>query len=140
MNSTQTASEPASMRLFIVEDSSAVLERILRSIADVPNVSVVGSAMDVAHAIVGLDELHPDALLLDLHLPGGSGLDVLRTVRPSHPDMQVLVFTNFAAEPYRRAAMAAGADEFIDKNADFPKVREILARWSAAPRPQAQAR
>jgi DNA-binding NarL/FixJ family response regulator len=139
MNSTQAAPQPASMRLFIVEDSSAVLERILRSIADVPNVSVVGSAMDVAHAIVGLDELHPDALILDLHLPGGSGLDVLRSVRPSNPDMQVLVFTNFAAEPYRRAAMDAGADEFIDKNADFPKVREILARWSAAPRPQAQA-
>jgi DNA-binding NarL/FixJ family response regulator len=125
------------MKVFIVEDSEALLQRILRSIADVPDISVVGSAPDVARALAGLEEHHPDALILDLHLPGGSGLDVLKSARPGHPGMHVMVFTNFAAEPYRRAAMDAGADEFLDKNADFPKVREILARWSAAPRASA---
>ena len=122
------------IRLFIVEDSKAILDRLLRSIADLPDVDVVGSALDVAPAIAGVNEKHPDALILDLHLPSGNGLEVLRAVRKSQPDMNVMVFTNFGDDAYRSAAMAAGAQEFLDKNADFPKVREILARWADAHR------
>jgi DNA-binding NarL/FixJ family response regulator len=117
------------IRLFIVEDSSAILQRLVRSISDLPGVDYVGSAEDVAPAIAGLEKIQPDALILDLQLPSGNGLDVLRAVRKSHPDMRVLVFTNFAEDAYRDAAMKAGAQEFLDKNADFPKVRDILARW-----------
>lgn len=120
------------IRLFIVEDSSAILERLMRSIADLPGVDVVGSALDVAPAIAGLEEKHPDALILDLQLPSGNGLEVLRAVRKSQPNIQVMVFTNFAEDAYRELAMKAGAQEFLDKNADFPRVREILARWAAA--------
>src|SRR4029079_12918712 len=117
------------LRLFIVADSSAILQRLVRSISDLPGVDYVGSAEDVAPAIAGLEKIQPDALILDLQLPSGNGLDVLRAVRKSHPDMRVLVFTNFAEDAYRDAAMKAGAQEFLDKNADFPKVRDILARW-----------
>ena len=121
-------------RLFIVEDSRAILERLVRSISDLPDVDVVGSALDVAPAIAGVNAQQPDALILDLNLPSGTGLDVLRAVRKSSPCMQVMVFTNFVEEAYRDAAMAAGAQEFLDKNADFPRVCEILARWAHAHR------
>ncbi|MND01039.1 hypothetical protein D3C83_198670 [compost metagenome] len=43
--------------------------------------------------------------------------------------MRVIVMTNFAAEPYRKAAMAAGAEIFLDKSADFGRVRDILTGW-----------
>ena len=119
------------IKLFIVEDSQPILERLLRSISGLEGVELVGSAVDVAPAIAGVAQTHPDALILDLHLPSGNGLDVLRAVRALEPAMQVLVFTNFAADAYRSAAMAMGANEFLDKNADFPKVREILARWAS---------
>jgi ActR/RegA family two-component response regulator len=122
------------IRLFIVEDSSAILQRLLRSISDLPDVDFVGSAEDVAPAIAGVEKTHPDALILDLQLRSGNGLDVLRAVRQSQPDMQVVVFTNFAEDAYRDAAMKAGAQEFLDKNADFPKVRDILTRWVDARR------
>ena len=117
-------------RLFIVEDSRPILDRLVRSISDLREVDVVGSALDVAPAIAGVNETHPDALILDLHLPSGNGLDVLRAVRRQHPEMQVMVFTNFAADAYREAAMGLGAQEFLDKGNEFPKVREILARWA----------
>jgi DNA-binding NarL/FixJ family response regulator len=120
------------IRLFIVEDSSAILQRLMRSISDLPGIDVVGSAEDVGPAIAGLEKTHPDALILDLQLPGGNGLEVLRAVRQSQPDMRVMVFTNFAEDAYRDAAMKAGAQEFLDKNADFPKVRDILTRWADA--------
>ena len=120
------------IRLFIVEDSRAILQRLVRSISDMSEVDFVGSAEDVGSAIAGVEEKHPDALILDLQLPSGTGLDVLRAVRGLLPSMQVMVFTNFGEDAYREAAMKAGAQEFLDKNADFPKVRDILARWAHA--------
>ncbi len=129
---TATQNPQGTMKLFIVEDSVQILERLVRSIADVPGLSIIGAAVDVVPAIAALNEKKPDALILDLQLPGGNGLEVLRAVRRTQPGLQVLVFTNFSDEPYRRAAIEAGANEFLDKNADFPRVREILARWCAS--------
>ena len=117
------------MNLFIVEDSIAVREHLVRTIADLPGLDIVGTAEDVSAAITGLTAAPPDALILDLQLPSGSGLQVLRAVRERLPLLRVIVMTNFAAEPYRKAAMAAGAEVFLDKSAEFGRVRDILSGW-----------
>jgi DNA-binding NarL/FixJ family response regulator len=117
------------INLFIVEDSIPVRERLVRSLATLPGLDIVGTAEDVASAISTLPGRSPDALILDLQLPGGSGLEVLRAVRQRLPKMRVIVMTNFAAEPYRKAALAAGAEVFLDKSADFGRVRDILSGW-----------
>ncbi|MBL0140650.1 MAG: response regulator transcription factor [Betaproteobacteria bacterium] len=117
------------MNLFIVEDSIPVRERLVRTIEDLPGLDIVGTAEDVPAAIDGLTSSPPDALILDLQLPSGSGLQVLRAVRTRLPHMRVIVMTNFAAEPYRKAAMAAGAEIFLDKSAEFGRVRGILSGW-----------
>lgn len=115
--------------LFIVEDSIPVRDRLVRTIEDLPGLDIVGTAEDVPAAIAGLTSSPPDALILDLQLPSGSGLQVLRAVRESLPRMRVIVMTNFAAEPYRKAALAAGAEVFLDKSAEFNRVRDILSVW-----------
>jgi DNA-binding NarL/FixJ family response regulator len=117
------------MDLFIVEDSIPVRERLLRTLEGMVGLDVVGTAEDVPAAIDGLTSCPPDALILDLQLPSGSGLQVLRAVRQKLPNMRVIVMTNFAAEPYRKAAMAAGAEIFLDKSAEFGRVRDILSGW-----------
>jgi len=88
-----------------------------------------GPPEDGPKAIAGLPSRPTDALILDLQLPSGSGLQVLRAVRERLPHMRVIVMTNFAAEPYRKAAMAAGAEIFLDKSAEFGRVRDILSGW-----------
>lgn len=117
------------MNLFIVEDSIPVRERLVRTIEDLPGLAIVGTAEDVPAAIEGLTSFPPDALILDLQLPSGSGLQVLRAIRERLPRLRVIVMTNFAAEPYRRASLAAGAEVFLDKSADFDRVRDILSGW-----------
>lgn len=117
------------MDLFIVEDSIPVRERLLRTLEGMVGLDIVGTAEDVPAAIDGLTSCPPDALILDLQLPSGSGLQVLRAVRQKLPNMRVIVMTNFAAEPYRKAAMAAGAEIFLDKSAEFGRVRDILSGW-----------
>ena len=117
------------MDLFIVEDSIPVRERLVRTLEGLEGLDIVGTAEDVLSAIAGLENNPPDALILDLQLPSGSGLQVLRAVREKLPAMRVIVMTNFAAEPYRKAAMAAGAEIFLDKSAEFGRVRDILREW-----------
>ena len=117
------------MDLFIVEDSIPVRERLLRTLEGMAGLDIVGTAEDVPAAIDGLTSCPPDALILDLQLPSGSGLQVLRAVRQKLPNMRVIVMTNFTAEPYRKAAMAAGAEIFLDKSAEFGRVRDILSGW-----------
>jgi DNA-binding NarL/FixJ family response regulator len=65
-------------------------------------------------------------VILDLQLEDGSGLDVLKAVHPSASALHVAVLTNYATDQHRRACMDAGAEYFLDKSSDFPRIREIV--------------
>lgn len=114
------------MKVFIVDDSSAIVARLADLLQEVRGVELVGRAGDVAEAVRGIRIMNPDALILDLQMPGGSGLDVLRAVRIDHPYLQVVICTNYAYAKYREECMSAGANFFLDKTAEFEKIPEIL--------------
>lgn len=114
------------MRVFIIDDSKIVVERLADLLKDVSGVKVVGQAGNALEAVLSIQETNPDAVILDLQMPGGSGLDVLRAIRRGHPRLQVLICTNFAYPQYRDKCMAAGANYFLDKSADFDKIPPIL--------------
>jgi DNA-binding NarL/FixJ family response regulator len=114
------------MKVFIADDSRVVVERLTGLLEEVPGAQLVGQAGDVRGAVNGIQKMRPDALILDLHMPGGSGLDVLRAIRTAHPDLFVLICTNFPYPEYREECLAAGANLFLDKSADFDKIPSIL--------------
>lgn len=114
------------MRVFITDDSKIVVERLADLLKDVSGVKVVGQAGNALDAVLSIQETNPDAVILDLQMPGGSGLDVLRAIRRGHPRLHVLICTNFAYPQYRDKCMAAGANYFLDKSADFDKIPAIL--------------
>ena len=114
------------MRVFIVDDSRVVVERLADLLNDVPGVELVGRANDVPAAIHSIPESNPDAIILDLQMPGGSGLEVLRSIRLSRPSLWVLVCTNYPYPQYREECISAGADYFLDKSAEFEKIPGIL--------------
>ena len=114
------------MKVFIADDSTAVLERLGDLLKEVPGVQLVGRASDVPQAIRSILKMNPDAVILDLQMPGGSGLDVLRAIRPTHPSLCVLVCTNFPYPQYREECIAAGANFFLDKSAEFDRIPSIF--------------
>jgi len=114
------------MRVFIVDDSKAFVERLADLLDEVPGVELAGRANDVPGAIHSILKTNPDAIILDLQMPGGSGLEVLRTVRQSHSSLWVLVCTNYPYSQYREECLAAGANYFLDKSAEFEKIPDIL--------------
>jgi len=114
------------MRVFIADDSMVVAERLADLLRGVPGVELVGRAGDVPEAVRSIRQLRPDAVILDLEMPGGTGLDVLRAVRPDHPGLQVLICTNFPYPQYREASFNTGANFFLDKSKEFEKIPAIL--------------
>jgi DNA-binding NarL/FixJ family response regulator len=121
------------MKIFVVEDAPAVRTRLVAMLGTVSGVEVVGEADSVQGAIDGVLSTAADALLLDLQLTDGNGLDVLAAIKPQRPGMHVIVLSNFATPQYRQASLAAGADVFLDKSQEFGRVPEILRGWLVAP-------
>lgn len=114
------------MRVFITDDSKIVVERMTDLLKDVSGVEVVGQAGNALDAVLSIKETNPDAVILDLQMPGGSGLDVLKAIRRGHPRLQVLICTNYPYPQYRDECIAAGANYFLDKSADFDKIPTIF--------------
>jgi len=114
------------MRVFIADDSRVVVERLADLLKEVPGVQLVGRANDAPEAIHSIVKTNPDAVILDLQMPGGSGLDVLRSIRQTHPSVWVVICTNYPYPQYREECIAAGANYFLDKSAEFEKIPEIL--------------
>lgn len=114
------------MRVFIADDSRVVVERLADLLQEVPGAQLVGQAGDVPETVHGIQKMKPDALILDLQMPGGSGLDVLRAIRTDYPHLQVLICTNYPYPQYREECLTAGANFFLDKSEEFGKIPAIL--------------
>lgn len=115
------------LRIFVVEDSSIVRERLVAMLNATPNVAVVGEAATPAAAITGISDTQPDAVLLDVHLIDGSGIEVLRAIHPRLPGVIFIVLTNYTVASYRDAYLRAGASYYLDKSHEFNSVPGIVA-------------
>jgi DNA-binding NarL/FixJ family response regulator len=129
----ESARQEAPLMVFLVEDSLPIRARLAATIRGIDGAELVGEAGNVGAAIAGIRSTHPGALILDLQLEDGSGLDVLKAVHPSTSALHVAVLTNYATDQHRRACMDAGAEYFLDKSSDFPRIREIVQGWTHRP-------
>ena len=112
--------------VFIVDDSPVVRDRLLAMISELPNVEVVGQADVAFEAINSIRRLRPSVVVLDISMPGGSGMYVLETVKKDQPVPVVIMLTNFAHEQYRQKCLQLGADYFFDKSTEFDRVTQVL--------------
>lgn len=115
------------MKVFLVEDSPILRERLEKMLAAIPGAETVGHAPTARGAIAGIEAAHPDVVVLDIQLEEGSGFDVMRAVRPVAPQIAFYVLTNFAHDGYRRMAEKLGARGFFDKSREIGALREALA-------------
>ena len=115
------------MKVFLVEDSPLLRERLSRQLAAIVGAQLVGEAGTAQDALRGILASAPDVVVLDIQLEKGSGFDVLRELQRTAPHVDVFMLTNFASESYRKAAERLGARGFFDKSIDLPKLRDALA-------------
>ena len=117
------------IRVFVADDSIVLRERVLDMLREIPGLDILGCAEDGLHAIACIRELKPDVVVLDIQMPCGNGLDVLKNIKHDGVGRPVvIVFTNFPYPQYRKRALECGAEYFFDKTTEFEKVRELFGR------------
>ena len=114
------------VKVFIADDSEVVCQRLIDMLVELPGIEIVGQAGDAAEAIKSIQKLHPDAVVLDIRMIGGSGIDVLKGIKKSEPSTVVIMLTNYPYAQYRKKCMDEGADYFFDKSSEFEKVAEVI--------------
>ena len=114
------------LKVLLVDDSATVRERIKMLLADVPGLEVAGEAAQADEALAVYRRVNPDVVILDIRMPGGTGIGVLREIKRGSPAAVVVMLTNFATPEHRSVCLAAGADYFLDKSTEFWDVLDIL--------------
>lgn len=117
------------LRVFVIEDSPLLRDRITEVIAHQPSMLVIGTASGEDDAIRQINDLKPGAVVVDIKLAQGNGLNVVAAIRASSDGEQpkVVVFTNYPRREYMRAASNMGADYFLDKSTQFSELPKILS-------------
>jgi DNA-binding NarL/FixJ family response regulator len=103
------------MTVLIVDDSMAFRARVRRMLSAHPEIELAGEAGDGATALADVERLRPDAVLLDLHMPGTDGFSVLRELQARNEQVPVIVLTNDVTASARARCAALGARAVIDK-------------------------
>ena len=123
------------IRLLIIDDHEMVREGLKAMLTTEPDFTIVGDAANAEQAIELIERLRPDVILLDIRLPGTSGIDVCRTVTERYPEAAVIILTTFTDESLVAQCIQAGARGFIVKDIErFDLKRSIraVARGEAA--------
>ena len=110
----------------LAEDHQVVREGLRALRAAEPDLEVVGEAADGARAVALAQELVPDVVVMDLGLPGLSGVEATRRLRKSHPGVQVVVLSMHDDAPTVDAALHAGARGYVLKGAGIQNLREAI--------------
>lgn len=119
------------VRTLVVDDSPQVLHTMLTFLKRQEWIEVVGTAGDGEEAIMQVDDLHPDLVLMDMQMPKMDGLEATRRIRRMHPYTLVIIVTSHNNAEMRSAAKASGAHAFLPKSRviqELPsEIRRVLA-------------
>ena len=120
------------MDLLIVDDSFLVAGRIRRLLSGVEGLSILAHAESAKKALQVVSNANPDVILLDINMPGESGIDFLKLIKNNFPKIAVIMLSNFSADNYREVCKKHGADYFFDKSLEFeqiiPALTELMKR------------
>ncbi len=103
------------IRILLADDHPIVRDGLRAILGTQPDFEVVGEAAHGAEVLRQVDALRPDLLLLDLEMPRMDGVETLRHLRTTHPQVRVLVFTAFDTDERIMGALRAGAQGYLLK-------------------------
>ena len=116
------------MNVLIVDDSQLVAERMEGMLTEISDdLRVIWHAQSAAEGRQAFRCGKPDVIILDVQMPGGSGIELLPEVKGVTPAPVVIILTNYPFPQYRDRCLEAGADYFFDKSGQFEEVARVLA-------------
>ena len=121
----------STIRILLVDDHALVREGLKRVLSSMVGVVIVGEAASGEEAVVRAGDLQPDLVIMDLSLPGMSGIEAVRVIKTECPETRILALTMHEEEVYIRGALEAGASGYVVKDA---RPSELVAAIEAVHR------
>lgn len=117
-------------RILIVDDHPVVREGLVQQLNREPDLVVCAQASNVSQALAALDEYQPDLVLVDINLPGRSGLELIRDIRVLNPRIPMLVLSMHDEDVFAERVLKAGGRGYVSKEAGgdilLKAIRRIL--------------
>lgn len=115
-----------SIRVAIVEDDKTIREGIAKLISNQKEINFIGSFEDAESFMKAIETLRPDVTLMDIELPGHSGISCVQYLKPKYPGIQFMMFTVFNNPNKTFDALLAGATGYILKSEPADKIIEAI--------------
>lgn len=111
-----------SIRILLADDHTIVLQGLSRFLQEQEGMEVVGQARDGLAAVAMARELKPDVVIMDISMPGMSGIEATRQIRQENPHVKVIGLSMHAAKRYVQEMCKAGARGYLLKDCDFEEL------------------
>lgn len=114
--------------MFVVDDHPVFRDGLIRIVAAIPGLVVCGEADNAKDAFDAISRLNPDLVLMDINLPGKSGLELLQDVHAMQPELPVLTISMHDEQIYAERVLCAGGRGYIMKQEGPDKIREAIIK------------
>ena len=118
------------MRMLIVDDSIMMCDRLRDYTEVIPEVEIVGVATNGIEALDMIKDKNPELIILDIRMPGMSGISILEKLKEEGNNCKICIFTNYPYYQYKQKCIKMGADYFFDKTKDFKEVINLVTELS----------
>ena len=116
------------MKILIADDHAVVREGMKRILSEAADISEVGEAADAAQLLARVRERHWDVVLLDINMPGKSGLEVLKELKQEDPRLAVLVVSMYPERQFAVRVIKAGAAGYLTKGSAPAEVLQAVRK------------
>ena len=136
MSNPTDPEEGPKISVLLVDDHEAFLRIATEFLQRHDELTVVGAARGGEEALTQAQDLRPQIILVDLNMPGLSGLETIPLLRAMLPEAGIIALTLLDAKVYRQAALAAGADDFVPKANLSTELLPAIRRVAQTGQPQ----
>lgn len=118
------------LKLFIVDNSELIVDRLVKVLSEIEEIKIIGIANNAKIAPEYIFKSNPDIVILDIHMPDGNGIDILKKIKQESKKTKVIMLTNYPENDYRKICTEIGAEYFFDKSIEFENVVDVCRELS----------
>jgi two-component system invasion response regulator UvrY len=116
------------IKIFLADDHELVREGLKKILKEENDIKVVGEANDGDEVVNKISNCDCDIILLDMHMPGRNGIDLIKELKIILPDLHILVLSIYPEEKYALRALKAGASGYITKDSAIEELVSAIRR------------